>query len=76
MKTTAQLEAQIRAEEKLAADRAADASAARSLPFYGSGKAGIMARARADSTAALGRAYRLRQQLPPGHPLRAELDAA
>jgi hypothetical protein len=76
MKTTAQLEAEIRAAEKLAADLAADAREARSLPFYGSGKARRIAQAGAGSTGALAKAWRLRQQLPAGHPMRVDSEAA
>lgn len=76
MKTTQQLEAEILAAEKAAADHRAASAAARALPFYGSHKAQRIARSGIASTQALSLAYRLRQQLPPGHPMRAELDAA
>lgn len=68
MKRTQQLEAEILAAEKASADHLAASSAARSLPFYGSGKAQRIASSGIASTQALALAYDLRGQLPEDHP--------
>jgi hypothetical protein len=70
MKTTQQLEQEIREADALAAQLDQDAIAAIALPFYGSGKAARIANLGRQATDARMKSYRLRKQLPFGHPMK------